>query len=67
VRVLGPISRAHVTAEEEALGYTLACRVAPTVAVRLEVAGRLAGWQAGRLAKPISKGFAAQANHVLTK
>ena len=59
VRVLGPISRAHVTAEEEALGYTLACRVAPTVAVRLEVAGRLA--------KPISKGFAAQANHVLTK
>lgn len=58
VRVLGPISRAHVTAEEEALGYTLACRVAPTVAVRLEVAGRLA--------KPISKGFAAQANHVLT-
>ncbi|NWF47073.1 2Fe-2S iron-sulfur cluster binding domain-containing protein [Hydrogenophaga sp. D2P1] len=50
VRALGPISRAHVTAEEEALGYTLACRVAPTVAVRLEVAGRLAGWQAGRLA-----------------
>ena len=53
VRVLGPISRAHVTAEEEALGYTLACRVAPTVAVRLEVAGELAteygvtGWQAG--------------------
>ena len=41
VKVLGPISRAHVTIEEEKEGYTLACRVAPTVPVRLEVAGRL--------------------------
>lgn len=40
VRVLGPISRAHVTAADEARGCTLACRVAPRVAVRLEVAGR---------------------------
>ena len=27
---LGPVSRAHVTAEEQAQGYTLACRVAPS-------------------------------------
>jgi len=42
VRPLGPVSRAHVSLDEEARGYTLACRVAPTAAVRLEVAGRLA-------------------------
>ena len=41
VQPLGPISRAHVSAEEEAKGYTLACRVAPTEAVRLEVAAKL--------------------------
>ena len=41
VRTLGPVSSAHVTAQERANGYTLACRVAPTEAVRLEVAGRL--------------------------
>ncbi|MFM2120050.1 MAG: hypothetical protein RL722_1518 [Pseudomonadota bacterium] len=40
-RLLGPISRAHVSHEEEAGGYTLACRVAPTTAVRLEVAAKL--------------------------
>lgn len=41
VQPLGPVSRAHVSAEEEARGYTLACRVAPTQAVCLEVAARL--------------------------
>ena len=41
VRTLGPVSGAHVTAQERDNGYTLACRVAPTEAVRLEVAGRL--------------------------
>lgn len=41
VRVLGPISRAHVSLAEEAQGYTLACRAAPTAPVRLEVAPRL--------------------------
>mgnify|MGYP001269091797 FL=1 len=41
VRALGPVSRAHVSLDEDARGYTLACRVAPTEAVRLEVAGRL--------------------------
>ena len=38
---LGPISRAHVSVEEECQGLTLACRVAPTTAVTLEVAGKL--------------------------
>jgi 3-phenylpropionate/trans-cinnamate dioxygenase ferredoxin reductase subunit len=41
VKALGPISRAHVSAEEERQGYTLACRVAPATAVRLEVAAKL--------------------------
>jgi 3-phenylpropionate/trans-cinnamate dioxygenase ferredoxin reductase subunit len=41
VHKLGPISRAHVTAEDEAQGYTLACRVAPREAVRLQVVGPL--------------------------
>ena len=40
-RPLGPISRAHVSADEERCGYTLACRVAPTTAVRIEVAAKL--------------------------
>lgn len=46
---LGPVSRAHVSVAEEAQGYTLACRVAPTQHVRLEVAGKMA--------KSFSKGF----------
>lgn len=37
VRSLGPISRAHVSAEEEAQGHTLACRVAPNGNVLIEV------------------------------
>ncbi|WP_423382331.1 2Fe-2S iron-sulfur cluster-binding protein [Burkholderia sp. LMG 32019] len=41
VHRLGPISRAHVSAEEERDGYALACRVAPDGDVDLEVAGRL--------------------------
>ena len=50
---LGPISRAHVTVDEEDQGYTLACRVAPTTPVHLEVAGKLN--------KPFSKGRAESA------
>ncbi|MDO9029971.1 MAG: 2Fe-2S iron-sulfur cluster binding domain-containing protein [Hydrogenophaga sp.] len=50
IQALGPISRAHVTLEEERQGYTLACRVAPQTAVHLEVAGKLN--------KPFSKGRA---------
>lgn len=42
VRALGPVSRAHVSADEERQGYTLACRAAPVAAVRLEVSARLA-------------------------
>lgn len=37
VRKLGPVSRAHVTEQEEAQGYTLACRAAPTSNVLIEV------------------------------
>lgn len=50
VQSCGPVSRAHVSAEDEAQGITLACRVTPVTAVRLEVAGKLI--------KPFSKGFA---------
>ena len=53
ILALGPISRAHVTLDEEGQGYTLACRVAPQTAVNLEVAGKLS--------KPFSKGKAASA------
>jgi len=52
-RTLGPISRAHVSAEEEGRGCTLACRVAPITAIRLEIAGSFE--------KPFSKGFAGTA------
>lgn len=58
VTPLGPVSRAHVSAEEERCGLTLACRVAPASAVRLEVAGRLE--------KQISKGLAVAAGRLST-
>jgi 3-phenylpropionate/trans-cinnamate dioxygenase ferredoxin reductase subunit len=41
VRALGPISGAHVSAAEQAEGYTLACRATPVGDVRLAVAARL--------------------------
>lgn len=41
VKPLGPVSRAHVSVDEEAQGYTLACRVAPTAPVRLDICGKL--------------------------
>ena len=41
VRPLGPVSRAHVSADEEAAGITLACRVAPVTDVTLQVLGKL--------------------------
>lgn len=53
VRQLGPVSRAHVSVEEEAGGVTLACRVGPVTAVRLEVTGKFE--------KPFNQGFVAQA------
>jgi 3-phenylpropionate/trans-cinnamate dioxygenase ferredoxin reductase subunit len=54
VTALGPVSRAHVSAEEECGGMTLACRVAPATAVTLEIAGKLQ--------KPFSRGSAAPAS-----
>jgi len=54
VNKLGPVSRAHVSAEEEACGCTLACRAAPVTPVRLTVVGKME--------KPFQKGFALKAN-----
>jgi len=42
IRLLGPVSRQHVSVQEEAEGYTLACRAAPVGNVRLEVCQKLA-------------------------
>lgn len=51
VRKLGPVSRAHVTVDEEQAGYSLACRIAPCGGdLELEVAGKMQ--------KPFFKGFA---------
>ena len=57
VQALGPVSRAHVSAEEEAARTTLACRVAPRCAITLEVTGRLAR----PLTRPMSTGPATAA------
>jgi ferredoxin len=59
VHKLGPVSRAHVSAEEEAQGITLACRVAPATAVKLAAVGRFE--------KPFQKGFAKAADRVSTQ
>jgi 3-phenylpropionate/trans-cinnamate dioxygenase ferredoxin reductase subunit len=58
VRKLGPVSRAHVSVEEEEAGYTLACRIAPRGDVELEVAGKMQ--------KPFFKGFACAASRSCT-
>ncbi|WP_142804838.1 2Fe-2S iron-sulfur cluster-binding protein [Tepidiphilus sp. J10] len=59
VASLGPISRAHVSEEEERQGYTLACRAAPKGAVILEVVGKMQ--------KSFFHGFAIQQNVSRTK
>jgi ferredoxin len=41
VHKTGPMSRAHVSAEEEAQGIYLACRVAPLERVEVEVLGKM--------------------------
>ncbi|MEZ5534868.1 MAG: 2Fe-2S iron-sulfur cluster-binding protein [Thiolinea sp.] len=41
VRSGGPISRAHVSAEEESEHITLACRAIPTTDVSLEILGKM--------------------------
>lgn len=51
IQPLGPVSRAHISCDEEAQGYTLACRVAPITAVRLQIAGKFE--------RPFSRGYAA--------
>lgn len=38
---LGPISRAHVSADDEAAGMTLACQVAPLTPLHVEAVGYL--------------------------
>ncbi|MBV2133336.1 2Fe-2S iron-sulfur cluster binding domain-containing protein [Pseudomonas sp. MAP12] len=48
VRKLGPMSRAHITVEEEKNGCCLACKVAPVESVEIEV-----------LSKKINKSLAA--------
>ena len=58
VTSLGPVSREHVSAEEERCGITLACRVAPATAVRLEAVGKFE--------KPFSKGPAIAAGQTAT-
>ena len=59
VSTLGPVSRAHVSADEERGGVTLACRVAPASAVTLEVVGKLE--------RPFSRGCAAAASPMSTQ
>lgn len=49
VRTLGPVSRVHVTDDDERQGCTLACRVAPATPVGLEVTGKFE--------KPFRSGF----------
>lgn len=41
VHLVGPMSRAHVSAAEELEGICLACRVAPRANVEVEVLGKL--------------------------
>ena len=38
---LGPISRAHVSAEEEASGCVLACKIFPQSDLEVEVVGKM--------------------------
>ncbi|MBS0446471.1 MAG: 2Fe-2S iron-sulfur cluster binding domain-containing protein [Proteobacteria bacterium] len=56
---LGPVSRAHVSSDDECRGITLACRVAPATPVRLEVVGKLVK----PFSASISKGPAMSAVH----
>lgn len=58
VTSLGPVSREHVSVDEERCGITLACRVAPATAVRLQAVGKFE--------KPFSKGSATEAGQTAT-
>lgn len=64
VRKIGAMSRAHVSAEEEARGVCLACRVSPLRGVDVEVVGKLKkafGFQWGAGA-PSGSGTAGETN-----
>jgi len=56
VAELGPVSRAHVSYEESAQGYTLACRVAPKTQISFEVVGKFE--------KPFTRLYAARQEEV---
>jgi ferredoxin len=51
---LGPISRAHVSVDEEDAGYTLACRVGPSAAAKADVQVEVVG----KMHRGFSKGHA---------
>ena len=56
----GPMSRAHVSAEEEARGIILACRAAPCSDIQVEVLGKMQksvfkGWGAPAIGTPNDK------------
>ncbi|WP_176317827.1 2Fe-2S iron-sulfur cluster-binding protein [Burkholderia vietnamiensis] len=59
VRKTGAMSHAHISEAEEAQGVVLACRVAPTDDVELEVVGKMQ--------KPFFKGFSFQVAQDSTK
>lgn len=61
VRKVGAMSRAHVSAEEEARGVCLACRVSPLQGVEVEVVGKMKKalafqWGAGASSRSDSAG-----------
>lgn len=60
VTSLGPISREHVSDDEERCGITLACRVAPATPVRLEVIGKFERSFSTRFATVANQGSALQ-------
>ena len=56
VKHIGPISRAHVNEQEQAMGCTLACRATPQTDLELMVMGSFE--------KPFFKGFATKQNQL---
>ncbi|MES2102144.1 MAG: 2Fe-2S iron-sulfur cluster-binding protein [Pseudomonadota bacterium] len=65
VRKVGAMSRAHVSAEEEARGVCLACRVSPLQGVEVEVVGKMKKalgfqWGAGASSRSEAAGEANQ-------
>ncbi len=53
VRRVGPMSRAHVSADEEGQGFCLACRVAPLGNVDVEVIGKMKKVWGGQWTSPL--------------